>query len=189
VNYLAKAFGVGKIYTMAFAFRRWFTRTATPGVGVKLNQAEAVGAEVQFQRGLDFARGRGVAQDYAQAAQWYAQAAEQDHSPAQFNLAMLYRRGEGVVRDEAKSLLWLTKAAKLGNAAAQYELGIHEHLASRQGRTGATTVGRIEALKWVRLSAPQGYRAAEGACEFVALGMTWEEVAESARRAGSFVAG
>lgn len=174
---------------MALSFRQWFTRLATRNGRLTTANAEAIGAEAQFLRGLEFEGGKGVAQDYAQAAQCYAQAAGEDHSSAQFSLAMLYKQGRGVARDEAKSLMWLTKAAKLGNAAAQYTLGIHEHLASRQGQAGATTEGRIEALKWVRLSAAQGYRPAAGACEFVALGMTREEVAESGRRAGLFVAG
>ena len=47
----------------------------------------------------------------------------------------------------------------------------------------------IAALKWVRLSAAQGHPGAESACQFVALGMTWEEVAEGGRRAAAFVAG
>jgi len=41
----------------------------------------------------------------------------------------------------------------------------------------------------VRLSAAQGHRDARSACEFVALGMTREEVAESVKRAAGFVAG
>jgi len=41
----------------------------------------------------------------------------------------------------------------------------------------------------VRLSAAQGCRGAESACEFVALGMTREEVSEGGRRAAAFVAG
>jgi len=176
------------IQAMAFSFhRRWFSRTDTPSLEVRPNPSESDGAEAQFLRGLRFASAEGVAQDYAQAAHWYGQAAERDHSLAQLNLAALY--GQGVLRDEAKSLMWLTRAAKLGNAAAQYRLGVQQHLACRGGGRGAAAEGRIEALKWVRLSAAQGYRGAESACEFVALGMTREEVSEGGRRAAAFVAG
>jgi TPR repeat protein len=106
---------------------------------------------------------------------------------AQLNLAALYQRGQGVTRDEAKALAWLTKAANLGNAAAQYRLGVQEHLACRTAVAASAVEGRIEALKWVRLSSAQGYRAAESACEFVALAMTREEVAEGGRRAAAFL--
>jgi hypothetical protein len=85
--------------------------------------------------------------------------------------------------------MWLTRASNLGNAAAQYRLGVQQHLACRAGRAESAVEGRIEALKWVRLSAARGYRGAESACEFVALGMTREEVAEGGRRAAAFVAG
>jgi hypothetical protein len=84
---------------------------------------------------------------------------------------MLYGQGQGVAPDEAKSLMWLTKSAKLANAAAQYRLGAQRHLLFREGSNGAAAEGRIEALKWVRLSDAQSYRGAESACEFVVLGI------------------
>jgi TPR repeat protein len=175
---------------MSFSvLRRWFTRADTPSVeGTSIPHGPA-GAHALFLRGLKFASGEAMAQDYMQAAQCYAQAAARDHSLAQLNLATLYRQGLGVARDEAKSLMWLTKAAKLGNADAQYRLGIHQHLRCRAGSNGAAAEGRIEALKWVRLSAAQGNRGAERAGEFVALGMTRDEVAEGGSRAAAFMPG
>ena len=145
-------------------------------------------AEAQFLRGMEFENGEGVDQDYTQAAEWYARAAEQNHSLAQYSLANLYVRGLGIKRDEAKASAWLSRAAKLGNAAAQYKLGVQQHVACRAGRINGTPERRIEAFKWVRLAAAQGYRDAQGACEFVALGMSQEEVAEGERRASDFVA-
>ena len=175
---------------MSFSsLRRWFSRADRPSGEVTSNWPGPPGAQAQFLSGLKYASGEGVAQDYTQAAQCYSQAAEQDHSLAQLHLAMLYGQGQGVARDEAKSLMWLTKAAKLGNAAAQYRLGVQQHLLFREGSKGGAAEGRIEALKWVRLSAAQSYRGAESACEFVALGMTRDEVAEAVRRAAAFVAG
>ena len=169
------------------SLRRWVNRSTTPNANLAPNRSTPARAEALFHRGLSFANGEGVAQDYAQAAQCYTEAAEQGHSVAQLNLAALYERGQGVTRDEGRARMWLTKAATLGNAAAQYRLGVQEHLACRTGRAGPTMEGRIEALKWVRLSAAQGYRGAAGACEFVALAMTREEVAEGGRRAAAFL--
>jgi uncharacterized protein len=173
---------------MSFSsLRRWVIRSITSSAELAPNPSSPARAEAQFLRGLNFASGQGVAQDYVQAAQCYTKAAEQDHSRAQLNLATLYEHGQGVARDQAKALTWLTKAASLGNADAQYRLGVQQHLASRAGRPGPAVEGRIEALKWVRLSASQGCHGAVGACEFVALGMTREEVAESERRAAAFL--
>ena len=169
--------------------RRWFSRADGPSEEVTSNSSGPPRAQAQFLNGLKFASGEGVAQDYTQAAQCYSQAAEQDHSLAQLHLAMLYWQGQGVARDEAKSLMWMTKAAKLGNAEAQYRLGVQQHLLFREGSNGTAAEGRIEALKWVRLSAGQSFRGAESACEFVALGMTRDEVVEAVRRAAAFVVG
>ncbi len=170
-------------------FHRWFAhRNALPEETIH-NQADSNESETQFLQGVKFASGQGAAQDYAQAAKWYAQAAEQNHKLAQFNLAMMFEQGQGVARNEATSLMWMRKAAELGDAGAQYKLGVQQHLTCREGRQGAATEGRIEALKWVQLSAAQGYRGAQRACEFVALGMTREEVAEGGRRVTAFTAG
>ena len=168
------------------SLRRWVNRSADSAAEVTPDSSP-VPCDAQFLKGLNFASGQGVAQDFVQAAQCYTEAAEQGHSRAQLNLATLYEHGQGVARDEAKALRWLTKAAGLGNAEAQYRLGVQQHLACRTGRLAAAVEGRIEALKWVRLSASQGCHGAVGACEFVALGMTREEVAESERRAAAFV--
>jgi TPR repeat protein len=189
VNYLAKSLELLDTQSMSPSlFRRRVNRSTTPTPEIAPNPSTAAGAEAQFLVGLKFASGQGVAQDYTQAAQCYTEAAEQGHSLAQLNLAALYAQGLGVTRDETKALMWLIKAANLGNAAAQYRLGVQQHLACRTGRAEPAVQGRIEALKWVRLSAAQRYRPAQSACEFVALSMTRDEVAESARRAAAFVA-
>ena len=174
---------------MSFSFlRRWVNRSTASTAEIASNPSPPAGAEAQFLRGLSFASGRGIAQDYVQPAQCYSEAAEQNHSSAELHLALLCRQGQGAARDEAKFLMWLTKAANQGNAAAQYWLGVQQYLVCRNSSKGATAEGRIEALKWVRLSAAQAYRGAEGACQFVALGMTREEVAEGGRRAAAFAA-
>ena len=166
---------------------RWVNRPTTPSAELGPAPSSSAAAEELFLKGQDVANGKGVAQDYAQAVQCYTAAAEQGHSVAQLNLAGLYERGQGIARDEVKARMWLAKAANSGNAAAQYRLGIQEHLACRNDRAASVAEGRIEALKWIRLSAAQGYRGAEGACEFVALRMTREEVAEGGRRASAFL--
>jgi len=144
-------------------------------------------ADVQFNMGLMFASSEGVAQDYAQAADWYRKAANQCHPLAQFNLAMMYAKGQGVVRSDAESATWLGKAARQGDAGAQFYLGQNCHRASLTGAREQASESRIEAYKWLHLAAAQGYRGSVAACTPVILGMTFADVADADRRVAAFV--
>ncbi len=174
---------------VSFSFFRQWLRPKRLAEDAAQNPAAPVEAEVQFRLGLKFAAGEGETQDYPQAAECYLTAAAQDHPLAQFNLAVMYAQGQGVARDEERALGWLTRAAELGDAGAQYKLGVQRHLTCRNAAAGTVSETRIEALKWVRLSAAQGYRGADRACEFVTLEMTRDEFAEGERRVAAFVAG
>ena len=167
-------------------FRRWFSRPQKPAAETIETRAGHGDAEAQFNLGLQFARA-GAAQDYAQAAHWYRQAADQSHSLAQFNLGIMYGAGQGVPRDEATSFGWMQKAADQGDAGAQFHLGMKLHRASVDGLPEAASESRIQAYKWLQLAAAQGYRGSEAACAFVVLSMTWEDVADGGRRIGAFV--
>jgi TPR repeat protein len=54
--------------------------------------------------------------------------------------------------------------------------------------TSTATELRIEAYKWYRLAADQGYGASQNSCDTVTLRMTREEVAEGIHRAKAFAA-
>ena len=155
---------------------------ARPGV-------DYLDAEVQFNRGLQFATGAGATQDYAQAADWYRKAAEQNHGLAQFNLGTMYARGQGVAQDDAQSAAWFGRAARLGDAGGQYHMGRNCQRASRDGLPAEATEARIEAYKWYQLSAAQGYQDSEGAYAPLTIKMTREDVAEANQRVAKFVAG
>src|SRR2546423_1753112 len=58
--------------------------------------AEAGDPHAQYNLGLLYARGEGVAQDYRQAAEWYEKAAQQGVAAAQYNLGVIYANGQGV---------------------------------------------------------------------------------------------
>jgi len=146
-------------------------------------------AESQFKLGWGFAARDGAPDDYVQAAEWYLKAARQGHSVAQFNLGLMYGQGQGVVRNQATAEMWLRKAAELGHAGAQYHVGVGAHRASKAVQPSEASECRIEAFKWLQLAVVPGYRGAESAREFVALGMTRDEVDEGGRRAVAFLAG
>jgi uncharacterized protein len=69
-------------------------------------------------------KGRGIPQDYAEAAKWYRKAAEQGYADAQYFLGHMYYEGEGVPQDYTEAAKWYGKAADQGNAYAQIFLGL-----------------------------------------------------------------
>ncbi len=145
-------------------------------------------ADVQFNRGLQFATGMGEAQDYGQAADWYRKAAAQNHGLAQCNLGVMYARGQGVSRDDAQSAVWFGRAAKLGDAGGQYQMGRKCQRASMDGLPADAPEARIEAYKWYQRSAAQGYQDSQDAYVTLTFKMTREDVAEANQRVARFVA-
>ena len=170
-------------------FQRWFSSPAPapePDQETTETLAHRGSAEAQFSLGLKYANGEGAAQDYAQAEEWYLKAASQKHALAHLNLGVMYASGQGQPSDLAKSLLWFRKAADLGDASAQFRLGELNHRAVRIGASPVGGQARIDAYKWYRLAANQGYHGAEIACESVNLNLTREEVVEAIRRVADF---
>jgi TPR repeat protein len=143
-------------------------------------------AEVQFHLGLKFASGKGAAQDYVQAAAWYRKAAQQNHFLAQCNLGMMYAHGQGVARDTVQSRMWLGKAARQGDAGAQFHLGDSCHRASFRQVPAEASESRIEAYKWYRLAAAQGYQGSEMAHATLTLNMTRADVVAGNQRVAAF---
>jgi TPR repeat protein len=167
-------------------YRKMFSPPQKPDHEIPAPSADYADADVQFSMGLKFANGEGATQDYAQAAEWYHMAADQSHSLAQFNLGMMYANGQGVTRDAAQSAMWFGKAARQGDAGAQFNLGENCHRASIQGERENAPESRIEAYKWYRLAAAQGYMDSETAYKTLTLNMTREDVADGNQRVAKF---
>ena len=109
----------------------WFRKAADLGL-----------PEAQFNLGLMYDNGTGVAQDYAEAAKWYRHAAEQGVREAQFSLGVMCDKGEGVAQDYAAAVEWYRKAADLGLPEAQFNLGLMYDNGTGVARDHA------EAAKW-----------------------------------------
>jgi Sel1 repeat len=86
--------------------------------------AEMGYAPAQYNLGVVYAKGRGVAQDYVEAAKWYRLAADQGHAAAQYSLGGLYATGQGVAQDYVEAAKWYRLAADQGDPDAQYRLGL-----------------------------------------------------------------
>lgn len=72
------------------------------------------GTEAQFVLGVMYAKGEGVPQDNAQAAQWFRKAAEQGEVKAQGMLGVMYYTGKGVPQNMAIAKKWLSRACNNG---------------------------------------------------------------------------
>jgi len=107
-------------------------------------------ADAQLQLGALYANGKGVPQDYAQAASWYRKAADQGNADAQLQLGALYFRGTGVPQDYAQAAFWYRKAAEQGNVYAQLNLGVLYVLGKGERQNYA------QAVSWYRKAAEQG---------------------------------
>src|SRR5437879_3948591 len=179
--------GLNKIMDRPF-YRRLFSRSKDHPLEATGATAEGGDADAQFSLGLRLVHD-GAAQNYVQAAHWYQKAADQNHPGAQFNLGVMYATGQGVSRDDTLSRMWIGKAADLGDPGAQYTLGMRQWRVSLDEGPENARESRIEANKWLRLAAAQGYASSEVNCDAIALRMTTEDVAEGSRRAAAFVPG
>jgi TPR repeat protein len=83
----------------------------TPFVDALRVRAEAGNAEAQVTLGNRYEVGRGVPQDYAEAARLYRLAADQGYAVAQYDLGVSYRNGNGVLQDDVQAHMWLNLAA------------------------------------------------------------------------------
>lgn len=167
-------------------YSKLFSRPQKPDQETNPPNVDCGDADVQFSMALKFANGEGGTRNYAQAAEWYHKAADQSHSLAQFNLGMMYAHGQGVIRNAAQSVMWFRKAAQQGDAGAQFNLGESCHRASLQGERKDAPESRIEAYKWYRLAAAQGYQDSETAYLTLTVNMTREDVAVGNRRVAEF---
>lgn len=114
-------------------------------------RADAGDAEAQYLLGTWYARGTRVGKDPAQAADWYAKAAEQGHLWGQANLALAYESGIGAERDIDKALAWITRSAEGGLPFAQLHLGMLTMPRATNDEE------RAAAAAWIARAAAQNY--------------------------------
>jgi TPR repeat protein len=153
--------------------------------GVAHSRADAVAGHPEAQFGLGFSLAA-AQQNYAEAADWYFKAADQDHRLAQFNLGQMFAQGQGVARNDATAVMWFRRAANGGDAGAQFHLGHRCSRFSTQETPMEASESRIECYKWFKLAAAQGYGDALARSDSATLRMTHEEVTEGNRRVAVF---
>lgn len=74
--------------------------------------AEGGSAPAQFNIGLLYEQGKGVAADQGVAVEWFDRSAELGFARAQYRLADIYERGDGVEQDYVTALKWFQLAGR-----------------------------------------------------------------------------
>jgi TPR repeat protein/parvulin-like peptidyl-prolyl isomerase len=99
--------------------------------------------------GLAYSDGVGVAEDAAQAANWWKKAAEQGLAGAQYLLGLAYSDGRGIEEDKSEALTWYEEAAEQGDASAEMALAY----LYQNGGGDSFEPDPAKALEWFRKAA------------------------------------
>jgi TPR repeat protein len=114
-------------------------------------------ADAQFELGVCYLRGAGVAKDFAKGAEWLKKASDQHHLPAINALGTVHEEGLGVEKDEKKAFELYQRAAKFGLALAQQNLA--ECYESGRG----VEKDEKAALEWLEKAAQQDFGPSQAA--------------------------
>lgn len=142
----------GELYALGHQ-RLWGSQDPAGFAGgvAQLRRAADLGhLEAVYEVGVAYSQGKGVAQDYAEAARWFEKAAAQGHPSGQYNIGLMYRQGLGVRQSDPAALGWLRQAAQGGIARAHAQVGmiyIEERGVPRDD---------AQALAWFRKGAEAG---------------------------------
>jgi TPR repeat protein len=120
-----------------------------------------------------YAQGKGVPQNYAEAARWWRPLAEQGDANAQAGLGQLYANGKGVPENDAEAVRWWRLAAAQGDAKAQTNLGFRYAIGE------GVPENYVTAYMWMNLAAAQGEEAAETAKDTFIKGMSSADISRA----------
>ena len=140
-----------KTFFLVFALLITVQVIAQPDFNATKILAEQGYASAQYNLGLMYANGDGVAENDQEAVRWYKLAAEQGDADAQHNLGLMYENGDGVAENDQEAVRWFRLAAEQGNASAQFNLGVM--YANGQG----VVQNIVRAYVWFSVAAAQGY--------------------------------
>jgi len=132
----------------AFA-RDGLSASAPPTAAAKVLRLAKLGdLKSQAQLGWMYSTGRGVSQNYYEAAKWYYRAADRGDPLAQFELGMMYNKGQGVRRDYVLAEMWLNlSASQIIGGNRDFVARIRDAVASKMTAEQLATAQRL-ALAW-----------------------------------------
>jgi TPR repeat protein len=166
---LALVVGAEVLRIGPFSPARQYTASAAPSdpalrLAYYQQGARAGDANAELQLAILYAKGEGIAQDYATAATWFQAAANQGSARAEYDLGVLNERGRGVQVDLTRAANLYLKAAQAGHPLAEYNVAVC--YTKGQG----IRKDLPEAALWYRRAAVQGVVQA-----MINLGMVYEK--------------
>lgn len=137
----------------------------------------------QYNLGLLYEDGKGLARDSEAALTWYRKSAAQSFPMAQHNLGRLYYMGEGVPEDYARAIKHFLPAAEQGVAFSHFFLGM-----IYAGGGGGVQADHVQAYKRLSLAvalhkSEEYRRDALTSRKILAKGMTSDKIAVAERLA------
>jgi hypothetical protein len=108
--------------------------------------------DAMFLIGLMYANGHGVRQNYAEAARWYRQAADQGDALSQALIGGKYDVGQGVPQDYVMAHMWFNLSAAQGVQLAIYE---RDFMAEHHMTPAQIAEAQRLAREWKPKSAPR----------------------------------
>lgn len=111
-------------YRLAMQFFSQYDHTGDPGDlrkahSLLLKSAAQEHPQAQAELGNSYLSGRGVVQDFAIAAHWYTQAAENGVPEAMYELGKMARSGWGMEQSLVDAYVWLNLASARGDMRAR----------------------------------------------------------------------
>ena len=149
-------------------------------VGACRRLAERGDAIAEYNLGLMYYAGQGVAQDYGQAIRLFREAAEQGDPPSQYSLGLAYENGQGVERDYVEAAASYRRAAEQGYVQAQGALGF------MYGSGTEIPADYVQAYLWLSLAAAAGDVDASDYRDSIASRMAPCQIAEAMRLVGNW---
>ena len=112
-------------------------------------------ALAEFNLGVVYAHGHGVAKNNREAMEWFKKSAEHGFAKAQIELGVAHLNGLGGKKDYAEAMEWFKKAAEKKNAEAQFNIGF------MYANGIGVPVDQQKAVQWYQEAAEQNYADAQ----------------------------
>jgi len=120
-----------------------------------LSLAERGIAEAQYNMGVVYETGDGVAQNFEKAVSWYRKASDQGHAKAQYNLGVCIYNGYGAEKDHEEAARLFRLSAEQGDMYAQYNMGVCCYMGD------GVEKNVFAAIEWFEKAADQGHPEAK----------------------------
>ena len=109
--------------------------------------AEKGFAKAQYNLGVMYGNGKGVAKDYSKAIKWWNDAASQGNGKAQYILGVMYEEGKGVKKNLKKATHWYQLASNQGHAKAQEKLNLLLNKTKKHLQENTASFRKFKSLK------------------------------------------